>query len=673
MSTKLTYRPDVDGLRAIAVLSVLLFHFEIGPLTGGFVGVDVFFVISGYLITAIILREIESGQFSLLGFYDRRVRRILPALVAVVVASLIAGYFLLLPGDYRDLGSQAAYAVFGAGNFYFLLNTGYFDQAADLMPLLHTWSLGVEEQFYLGWPIALYLLARRSNNSRAMIAGSLALLIAVSFAWSVYAVSTDAPVAFYMLHTRAWELGLGALLVFAPSLSKWRGEAAGFAGLALIAYAVLVLDKQASFPGLNALYPCLGAALIIWPKAGPTLVAHILSTRGAVFIGWISYSLYLWHWPVLVFFRHYNNERQPALSEALVLLALALVLSILSWRFIERPFRRVAISKSTVVSLGALAAGMVMSLGIAITRADGLPARLPENVRGLGSIATMWGWKCKARMPLSTHAKPLCAFGSDWKNASQKVLLWGDSHAEHFAPVVEAVALERPGVAVALYRGCAPAYGSIVHRIDKSAARSEARCKEHYATATAILRDNPDISIVILAASWSGKLPELYRDGAKEKRSVTIGQGLLQDAILALADDIDLPTRRIFLLGDVPKWGAGGDPVGCAVQMLSGAKLPRRPCPPEDLSIARETFMANQGPSNAALAAAAQQKPHLSFVPAGDALCGDAICTHTINGEFLYRDTSHLRRNLDRATLIELGKRVGLDAALVPAQTSAQR
>jgi peptidoglycan/LPS O-acetylase OafA/YrhL len=671
MSIKLAYRPDIDGLRAVAVLSVVLFHFGIGPFTGGFVGVDVFFVISGYLITAIIAREIEAGQFSLLGFYDRRVRRILPALVAVIVTSLIAGYLLLLPGDYEDLGDQAAYAVFGVGNFYFLSNTGYFDRAADLMPLLHTWSLGVEEQFYLVWPIALYLLARRGNNSRIVIVGSLSLLIAVSLAWSVYAVSTNASVAFYMLHTRAWELALGALLVFTPSLSKWAGEAAGFAGLALIAYAVFALDVQTPFPGFNALYPCLGAALIIWPKKHVTLVAHLLSTRGGVFIGWISYSLYLWHWPVLVFFRHYNNGGQPSLGEALVLLALSVVLSILCWRFVEKPFRSLAVSKVSVVSLGALAAGTVMSIGIAVAGAGGLPSRLPESVRGLGSLQTMSKWKCRARIKLSEHLKkPLCSFGADWENASQKVLLWGDSHAEHFAPIVEAIALASPGVSVVLYRGCAPTYGGGVHRVDKNPARNEERCKQHYANAKGILRDHPDISVVLLAASWSGKLPELYREGDKEQRSVKIGEALLRDAVLALADDIDLPARRIYILADIPTW-SGGDPVGCAIQ--SHSPLPRRPCRPQDLNIARESFVAKQGPTNAVLAAVAKEKPHLTFIPTGAALCDGPICTHRINGEFLYRDTNHLRRNLTLTTRFELGKRIGLEEVFDRGSISAQR
>jgi peptidoglycan/LPS O-acetylase OafA/YrhL len=261
--TAIAYRSDIDGLRAISVLSVVAYHyrapFPYFPLPGGFTGVDVFFVITGFLMTRILASEIDRGAFSLFAFYDRRVRRIMPALLVMLGTTLLAGRFLLMPGDYQVLAASTATAAFGASNFYFLEHTGYFDQIADLMPLLHTWSLAVEEQFYLLWPLLMIFITK--GRPSIQIATLTVIGFAVSLIWCAY----DPKSAFYMSLPRAWELSLGALLVFLPRLPRIAGEFATCVGLGIIGSGFAIIEA-AHLPGWAVLVPCIGAALVIWPR-----------------------------------------------------------------------------------------------------------------------------------------------------------------------------------------------------------------------------------------------------------------------------------------------------------------------------------------------------------------------------------------------------------------------
>jgi peptidoglycan/LPS O-acetylase OafA/YrhL len=433
----LDYRSDVDGLRAVAVLPVLLYHFGIWPFSGGFVGVDVFFVISGYVITLGLSRQIAEGKFSIVGFYDRRIRRILPALIVVVVTSLVLGYFLLLPSDFESLGQQALWSAGGFGNFYFLFNTGYFDRASDLLPLLHMWSLGVEEQFYFFWPMLLFCLSRLGGKA---VTRGLLVIIAVSFALSVYYVQENAPVAFYMLYTRAWELALGAILVYAPTIRGRRtNETLALIGIGLIAYAIFMLDEKDSFPGLNALWPCAGAALMIWTRG--TFVARVLSLRPAVFIGLISYSLYLWHWPVVVFFRIWANGVRPNFTEAIYLCLVSVALAWLSYRFVERPFRaghdpKTQRSPIATIAVGLLSIAVVAGAGAMVWSSGGLPIRLPETAQHYASFMKYHqpnSDKLRCEFNETIHniklLNPRCLIGPPDR---PNVLLIGDSHAGHF-------------------------------------------------------------------------------------------------------------------------------------------------------------------------------------------------------------------------------------------------
>ncbi len=296
------HRSDIDGLRAIAVIPVVLFHAGVRHVAGGFIGVDVFFVISGYLITTILLEDIRRDRFSIAAFYQRRARRILPALFAVLLFASLAAYKLLLPNDAYEYGRSLLATLGFISNIAFSRQMGYFDAPAEMKPLLHTWSLAVEEQFYILYPLFLFLVTRYFRKRYAVAIGS---VLALSLAYSIGRSDTQAATSFYLPTTRAWELLIGGLLAI-QSLPKLRHQLSanllGFFGLGLISYSVFAFSAATPFPGYHALFPCVGAALIIYSgMAVEPLVGRVLSAKPLVFVGLISYSLYLWHWISLLF------------------------------------------------------------------------------------------------------------------------------------------------------------------------------------------------------------------------------------------------------------------------------------------------------------------------------------------------------------------------------------
>ncbi len=337
------YRPEIDGLRAVAVLPVILFHAGFAPFSGGYVGVDVFFVISGYLITSILLKDLSTGTFTLTRFYERRARRILPALFLIFMVSTIAAWILLLPDEMKDFtGSLAAATTFWS-NIYFWQGSGYFGGPAELKPLLHTWSLGVEEQYYILFPLFL-MLAWGLGRKKIIII--LASLFGLSLIGAHLGALNGSNGVFFLLPTRMWELLLGIFAAFylartdIKQLSKPVNEALGLAGLAMILAAVFLFDENTPTPGLPLLLPTLGALLIILcGQDKNTLIYKVLSFTPLVWIGLISYSAYLWHQPLLAFARHYTYEDTPPWLLGALCLA-TLPLSYLSWRFVEQPFRR---------------------------------------------------------------------------------------------------------------------------------------------------------------------------------------------------------------------------------------------------------------------------------------------------------------------------------------------
>ena len=299
-----TYRPDIDGLRAIAIALVLMFHLNVGFTKGGYVGVDVFFVISGFLITGIILKGVEAGQFSFLHFYERRIRRLFPALVAAFAASSVAGLIVLYPAELEAYGKSLAAAVLFAANIFFYGGRGYFADGTDVLPLHHTWSLAVEEQFYLFFPLLLLLLSRLR---RPALNSLIAFIAVLSFSLSLYYMSASQEAAFYLLLPRAWELAIGALLAAGavPLIASERmRQFAAALGLIAILIAGGAFNKRVPFPGWSALLPCVGAALIIHSgRERDTVVYRLLSHSWVVLLGLASYSIYIWHVPIIVYYR----------------------------------------------------------------------------------------------------------------------------------------------------------------------------------------------------------------------------------------------------------------------------------------------------------------------------------------------------------------------------------
>jgi len=402
----LKYRPDIDGLRCVAVLSVLAFHLSPSRLPGGFVGVDVFFVISGYLISAIVFSEISASRFSVLAFYERRVRRIFPALFGMLIGVSVVLSFLLLPSEFITYAKSVIAATTSSSNFFFWQHSGYFDSPTS-NPLLHTWSLAVEEQFYILFPILL-VVTRRFFPERLKLA--VLALFFVSLGASELTLRLDEVTAFYMPYTRAWELLLGTILslgYFPRFRTTVLRNVATILGIAMIAYSTLRFTAQTPFPGLYALIPCIGSALIISAgESGTTLVSRALSLRPIVFVGLISYSLYLWHWPIIVLsdlgltldlsglapHKFASFLSSPTGRKAVEVL-LSFVLAILSWRFVERPFRSYPrrIERRPLFALSAAVMVVLILCSGSVIYARGFQRRFPARAVQVASFLSSSG------------------------------------------------------------------------------------------------------------------------------------------------------------------------------------------------------------------------------------------------------------------------------------------
>ena len=451
------YRREIDGLRAFAVIPVILFHAGFGLFGGGFVGVDVFFVISGYLITGILISELKQGSFSIAGFYERRARRILPALFVVMLASMPFAWLWLLPNDLTDFSqSLAAVSLFGS-NVLFWKESGYFDTAAELKPLLHTWSLGVEEQYYMLFPLFLSMAWKLGKR---WVLGLLIALAGLSLALAQWLSTVKPSAAFFLLPTRGWELLVGALVAFYFADRKTRqipaavGEAGAGMGLALVLYATFAFNKQVPFPGLYALVPTLGAAFIIVFASSQNAVGRLLGHPALVGIGLISYSTYLWHQPILALARQRSLEAPSQWVLGLLALASAL-LGYLSWRFVEQPFRNKPwIGRKRVFGLGLAGSLFFLTVGLAGHVSDGHLASRSTDPKYLELTHRLRGnFGLDMACESSVNDLPQCS-----TDAAPEILLWGDSYAMHLAPGFLA---SNPGIRMlqATVSHCAPVLG----------------------------------------------------------------------------------------------------------------------------------------------------------------------------------------------------------------------
>ncbi len=498
------YRRDIDGLRAIAVVPVVLYHAGFAAFGGGFVGVDIFFVISGFLITSLIAPEILQGDFSILRFYERRIRRIFPALFVVMFVCAVAATILFMPQHLKDFSQSLGAATLFLSNVLFWTEAGYFDAPAEFKPLLHTWSLAVEEQFYIVFPPALWALltfARRSSKAIIIFAAI------ASFGYSLWSVKTAPDAAFYLPFTRMWELLLGSMLAlgYLPPLRNTR--AAGWLcglGFILIAMAVFGYSHATPFPGAAALLPCLGAALVIYARAPVgSLTAGLLHWAPVVNTGLLSYSLYLWHWPLYVFLKYYQLG-EVSIADRIGVVLVSFLLAVLSLRFIEAPFRR----RQALASRGSLFATAAICMMVAVIfgavghLTHGWPARLSDETKRLAAYSTSvnpYGSRCHATVKNPIEPSSACQFGSPGKPS---LAVWGDSHASMFVPALAEHFGRRGERVIHLsFSGCPPAPD-----FTRADLGQNDRCAKFNDDVLRYLSESSSIRKVLLIARWTTHL-----------------------------------------------------------------------------------------------------------------------------------------------------------------------
>ena len=640
------YRPDIDGLRMLAIVPVVLYHAGVPWLSGGFIGVDVFFVISGFLITRVLHGELSSGRFSLIGFYERRARRILPALITVLLASFVAGYFLLMPKQFSELSMAATAAALFAANFWFWrVTSDYFAADVEFEPLLHTWTLGVEEQFYILFPLLLWALASRSGRGTLWVVTGLTVL---SFLVSIDGTALKPSTSFYLLPTRWWELGLGAMLAlgFGPRINvRWLREVVAMSGLAAILAAAFMYDASTSFPGLAALAPCLGAAALISVGGqGHSLANRVLSLKPFVFVGLISYSLYLWHWPIFSFLRIYLDEitLPPILAAGAVVAAFTA--AAISWAYVERPFRRrppQGFGRAKIFAFSGIGISLVIVMAAETVSGRGLPDRFPADVRlayeGAQDINPDRE-RCFEVWPDSG----LCRFGAETgPEARADFLLWGDSHAVAIMSGVGFAAIQTGKTGLfAGYSSCPPLLGAeIVHRDPNR------NCAGFNAAVLEVLQKRDDIPLVILAARWA-LIAEGHRPANEHGSPVLLAWAdrrdtgpyypehnfeIFQQAISETIAAIRSTGRQVIILGSVPEIG-WNVPRGLGDHLRLGRRLPAAPT--------TESVSLRHGRAESVLANLAKP-PGVRFLPLSQLLC-DPVCRTSLEGRPLYYDDDHL-------------------------------
>ena len=654
------YRKEVDGLRAVAVIPVIFFHAGFEAFAGGFVGVDVFFVISGYLITSIILAEKENGTFSIIRFYERRARRILPALFVVILSCLPFAWLWLTPTHLEDF-SQSVWAVsLFSSNVLFWLERGYFGTAAELKPLLHTWSLAVEEQYYVLFPLFLSLvwwLRRR------WIFAAIIILGVVSLGLAEWGVQRWPSATFFLLPTRAWELMIGAcvalLIIYGkqPSelVAEYRiaSELAGFVGLAMIAWSVFLFDESVPFPSFYALVPTIGTALIIQFSSTRTLVGRMLATRHLVSIGLISYSAYLWHQPLFVFARH-RSLTEPGAFVFLALSVLTMLLAYLSWRYVEKPFRKRGLFGRQFVFASAFAGSVLLAgIGVAGHMTDGFEARLPRNVAD-----NLWQATADTRrqekpcldvetgldLPVGTCVRT--------RHTMARVFLVGDSHAGALAEEL-GLALADKGIGLlSRIRNACPPFAGVI----RIARHDREDCAKFNTDTWTFMMSAKSPEYVVFATRWAlnlegsrfdngeggkehGKEPVLGRrtDGRYEDLGYDEVQAVYSRSIVTLLE----AGKKVVLVYPIPEMGWNVPEYLGRWSLIRDKDFAHRPAL---ASTDHARFLERNDGVYAALNDIPQQTNLMRVLPE-EAFCDHVVegrCVGHLDGVILYEDDDHL-------------------------------
>ncbi|MHB8887142.1 MAG: acyltransferase family protein [Methylovirgula sp.] len=636
------YRSDIDGLRAVAVIPVVLYHADIS-MPGGFVGVDVFFVISGYLITKIIEEDLEARRFSLLNFYDGRIRRIFPALFVMFAILSVVAYLILPPLEHARFSDDLSSAAIFISNIHFFRQASYFDASAFSKPLLHTWSLGVEEQFYIFWPIFL-LVFGASRTKRSKIAAISALIVA-SIALSQYWVTSYPNAAFYLLPARAWEFALGALLGLSDirkvtaRLPPSAAHILSVAGLIALGATYVRFNSATPFPGLAALPPCLAAAAILAAgEGGTSLGGRLLSVRPFIFFGRISYSLYLWHWPILIFSGLFL-ERPLTLTESCEAALASCLIAWVSWKIVEQPIRnwRPAIHASaTRVAAGLAASGVFVALGLWGAASHGFWFRAPSLYRwSLEAKQEERDFQASPCMVRNAALPPVkgCLFGAAPEGSHYDAVLWGDSYAAHLVPVLNSLGRRFPLTFREITKaGCPPIVGMRFFPPDAM----RAACSAFNAAALKALSEDKDVRLILLSARWdalaSGALlatPDGTRTSSALSRRNVIA------SLRSTFDQLTRDNRRILLVGQIPV--PGFDVVACMARTRFNHQAEALCATmPAAGPLAADTQVRQM------LAAAVARHPNVSIAPVFDEFCQSQDCSLIHDGMQLYMDETHL-------------------------------
>ena len=643
------YRKEIDGLRAIAVLSVIFYHANFKLFSGGFVGVDIFFVISGYLITSLITIEMQEGYFTLTNFYERRFRRILPALFFVILFCLPFVWLWFLPKDMWDFSKSVAAVSLFSSNIYFWQTSGYFEAASELKPLLHTWSLGIEEQYYLIFPILSLVIWRLRERWKLTVFSIIAI---TSLCLAQWGASHHKGVTFFLLPTRAWEFLVGTFIFFIltkDNKSKFNVAVSQFAaivGTVLITYSIFAFDSKTPFPSIYTIVPTFGAALLIVFATEQTFVGKLLASKPLVGIGLISYSAYLWHWPLFVFARQRSLEEPSKLLIGLLTFA-TFILAYLSWKYIERPFRdKKNFNRRTVFVLSALVTCCFFVLGAVGHLEEGFRNRFTPEVLALNdgsSDKNPRQSECLTGGNAFMMPGKSCSIGND--NNIIGALI-GDSHADTISqPLSKALLAINLGMKQMTYAGCAPS--TTFFRA------GEFRCQEYNVQVREILNDSK-YRYVIVMARWTAYLEGagfdngeggiesdgyLWVDGGVNHMDLGRGPSVRKSAVVESFKkgiyDLLKSGKRVLLVYPVPE-------VGWNVPTYASKKLLY--LNDSSVTTSYEKFLERNATAIEVLNSLGMHKNLVRIQPE-KVLCNTSVqgrCLAVSNGISLYYDDDHL-------------------------------
>lgn len=636
------YRREIDGLRALAVLPVIFYHAGFSLWSGGFVGVDVFFVISGYLITTIILSEQEQGRFSLVNFYERRARRILPALFLVMLACIPFAWFWLLPSDHKDFSQSLLSVSLFSSNILFWQESGYFEAAAEMKPLLHTWSLAVEEQYYVLFPLFLLLLWQFRKR---WILAAIVLVGTVSLSWAQWGAVNSPSATFFLLPTRAWELMLGACAAFyllygrnhiaLVNANKPLAQFAGLLGLGLIVFSALVFDQTLPFPSLYALLPTLGVLLIILYASAETFTGKLLGHPWLVGIGLISYSLYLWHQPVFVFARH-RSFVEPSAWLYGVLIAAVFLAAFLTWKYVETPFRdKRRISRNGVFAFALSGSLVFLSIGLIGHVNNGFDSRVTHSGTKLADLNN----KIRVNYGLD-HACVGDFVAKSCRTSDQpELVVWGDSYAMH---LLQGIIASNPSVKLQQMTMsiCGPFFNLAPVR-KKNPLPWAKTCLDFTARVHDWLQNHDSVKYIVLASPYYQYLNQknqLY-DGNK---LVNADFDVVLEKLLATLAELKRMGLKPVLIAPTPS--TGNDLGGCLIKASFFSSLDECDFNVNDIEPLR--IKAYE-----LLMKVSESYPVIWL---DKYICHEKRCKTSIGDKFIYRDKGHL--SLEGSA--ELGKEI---------------